>query len=128
MSSYPKARWSVGPTALGASVWTQQVPEGGGGGYYLYKWERGANSVTVEELAQGATKEERRQGGRSVYAGVGSIPVPASVNTLDKQRQEIEVARIIYADMRETFGEIADWITYDTFGNPVWFHKEVTGG
>lgn len=129
MPQYPLARWSVGPASMGASVHTQKVSGNGGGGYYLYEWKRGAESVTLRELVQSVSKEERQWpiGKQSVYADTASVPVPASVLTLDREDQEIAVARLIYADMQERFGEIAEWITYDIGGNPVWFHKEVTG-
>ncbi|MFE0472623.1 hypothetical protein ACFW2V_13510 [Streptomyces sp. NPDC058947] len=129
MSKYPKARWTPGKDKVGASVWTQKVPEEGGGGYYLYGWERGTGHVVLEELVQASSKEERQWpiGKSSTYAWVGEISVPHSVHDLDWPDQEIEVARLIYMDMRKRFPEIAEWITYDTFGDPVRFHEEVVG-
>lgn len=128
MSKYPLARWSPGTDTFGASVWTRKVPEGEGGGYFLYTWKQGADSIAIEELAKGTTQDERRRGARSVYVHTGDLPVPEAVRLLDSRReQDREVARIIYADMQQRFGEVAEWITYDTSGNSVWFHEEVTG-
>jgi hypothetical protein len=127
MSKYPKARWSAGCTSVGASVWTRQVPEGSGGGYYLYDWIQGADRITLEELAEGTTRTERRAGKRSVYITLGEIPVPDSVRRQDRRGREIGVAWIMYADMRQRFGKIAEWIPYGNDGKPVWFHKDVVG-
>lgn len=129
MNKYPMARWSVSPGSVGASVWTRKLAEGEGGGYYLYRWGRNTNTIVVEELVQGTTKDERQWpvNKRSMYVQVGVISAPDGVHELDQRGQEIEVARIVFADMQDRFGEIAEWITYDTFGNPVWFHTEVVG-
>lgn len=129
MSGYPMARWWVSPTSLGASVWTKKIERGGGGGYYLYGWECGSPLVTVEELLEAATTEELKRpvAKRSTYVQVGTVAVPRAVHELEWQGQEIEIARLIFADARERFGEIAEWITYDNLGKPVWFHSEVVG-
>lgn len=130
MSNYPKARWSPREGKVGASVWTQEVREEGGGGYYLYGWERGTPRVVLEELVQGVSREERQWpiGKRSTYAWVGEVSVPDSVHDLDWPDQEVAVAKLIYADMRERFGEIAEWNSYDTSGRPVRYHQDVVGG
>ena len=125
MSNYPLGRWSPDDTSIGASVWKREIPEGEGGGYYLYKWQRGASVLTVEELVEGVTKRERHRGERSRYVQVGSIPIPPEVAALDRAGQELGVARIMYADMRKRFGGIAEWITYDNAGRAVWFHDKV---
>ncbi|MCP9209552.1 hypothetical protein [Streptomyces cucumeris] len=126
MRKYPMGRWSPSDTSIGAMVWTRHVPEGEGGGYYLYSWQRGALQATVEELIEGTTKREReQQGKRSRYVQVDSVSIPAEVAALDKAGQELGVARMLYADMRERFGGIAEWVTYDTAGRPVWFHDRV---
>ncbi|MER6605719.1 hypothetical protein ABT282_07335 [Streptomyces sp. NPDC000927] len=124
MNRYPMARWSLSDVSVGASVWTRKVPEGEGGGYYLYAWGRGSDLITLKELVQGTTKKERRwpEGKRSMYVTLDEIPVRESV-----QGEEIGVARIIYADMRNRFGGISEWVTYGNDGKPVWFHDEVTG-
>lgn len=129
MSRYPKARWSTGETSMGASVWTRQIPEASGGGYYLYEWARGAASIAVRELLQAATKEERQWpvGKRSTYAELDHIAVPAEVLRADVREQEETIARLIYADMQERFEEIQEWITYGSDGQPIWFHETVTG-
>lgn len=123
---YPLARWSVGEKTVGLGVWTRQVPEGSGGGYYMYRWDRSSDVITLKELAEGTTQAERQWGKESVYVTLRTLPVPGSVLELDGRAQEAEVARILYADARERFDGIVEWITYDTFGNPVWFHDEVT--
>ena len=128
MSEYPKARWSPGDTSTGASVWTRAVPEGGGGGYYLYRWQRGSDVITLEELVTGTTQQERARGERSVYALLTSIPVPDAVREADARGQEVGTARLMYADMTERFGVPSSWIPYDGYGKPVWFHEEITQG
>lgn len=119
-------RWSPSDIKVGAMVWTRRLSEGEGGGYYLYSWQRGARQATVEELVEGTTKLEReQQGKRSRYVTVGSVSISAEVAALDKRGQELGVARLLYADMRERFGGITEWITHDNFGRPVWFHHKV---
>lgn len=127
MSRYPKARWSVGAETLGVSVWTRKVPEGGGGGYYLYTWERTTDRITLEELVEGATRTERRAGTRSAYVTLAVLPVPREALRLKGDEREVAVARLIHADLRERFGEIAEWIPYGGDGKPIWFHPAVTG-
>lgn len=127
MTGYPKGRWWVGEKETGASVWTRKLNEGDGGGYYLYGWERGADVITLKELVEASSREERQWpiGKPSVYAHLADIPVPGPVRTANAHLQELEVARLIFKDMRERFGEFAEWITYDTFGQAVWFHDKV---
>ena len=130
MSKYPLARWSVSEEKLGASVWTRKISEGEGGGYYLYGWKRGTTQITVEELVEGVTKEERQWpvGKRSKYVTVDVIDIPESVRRPnDPHGQESEVAYLMFVDMKLRFGEIAEWILYGNDGKPVWFHHEVTG-
>jgi hypothetical protein len=123
--NYPLGRWSLSDTSVGASVWTKEVPEGEGGGYYLYTWKRGADAVTVEELVEGTTKQERGRDKRSEYVHVGEIPVPPMDST--RRDRDLAVARLIYKDMGDRFDSIAEWIPYGTDGRPVWFHDTVTG-
>lgn len=127
MNGYPKARWSPGEGSLMASVWTRNLAEGEGGGYYLYTWQRGTSQISLEELAEGTTRSERRAGLRSRYVTLAVLEVPDSVSGLERADQEIAVARIIHADLRERFGEMAEWIDYGGDGKPVWFHESVTG-
>lgn len=130
MSGYPKARWSVSGKSVGASVWTRRLKEGEGGGYYLYVWKRGAETVELTERVQGTTQDERQWpvNKRSVYVACGTLSVPPAARERDVRDQERAVATLIYADMRKRFGEIAEWIPYDNSGKAVWFHKEVTEG
>lgn len=129
MGRYPKARWSVSEGSVGASVWTRQIPEGSGGGYYLYEWARGDLSITVQELVEGTTMLERQWpvSKRSSYAELRRIEVPAEVLDADARAQEEAVARLIFADMQKRFEEIQEWITYGSDGQPIWFHETVTG-
>lgn len=131
MPKYPHGRWSVSEKKVGASVWTRKLEDraGEGGGYYLYRWERGSRLVTVEELVSAAGKEARQWpiNERSTYALVGEISVPAEIRELDTAGQELSVARLMYADMRERFGEFAEWNPFDSGGRMVWFHHKVTG-
>ena len=125
MTDYPLGRWFVNDTSVGASIHTRKIPEGEGGGYYLYGWKRGAPQITVDELVEGTTREERRDGARSAYATLESIPVPEELHGQDARQQELSVARLIHAAMIKRFGAIAEWITYGSDGRPVWFHTEV---
>lgn len=94
------------------------IPESKGSEYYRYTWLRGTDPITIEGLVRGTAR---------TFTRIGSIPVPESVRIRGREGQEVDAARIIYADMRERFGEIADWITCNAWGAPFWFHKEVTG-
>lgn len=124
---YPLARWSLSENGIGASLWTREIPEGSGGGYYLYGWQRGSSVITLEELTEGATERERRNGKRSVYVTLGTIPVPDSIRGQGRRDQEKEIARLILADAQQ-FGNIAEWIPYGSDGKAVWFHDEILQG
>lgn len=128
MTNYPLGRWSPTDTTVGASVWTRKLEEGKGGGYYLYEWKRAHAVIVLTELVEGTTREERQFpiGSRSVYAHLADIPVPGPVRKVNARLQDIGVARLIFADMRERFGGIAEWITYDNAGKRVWFHDKIT--
>lgn len=127
MSEYPMARWLPTDTSVGASLWTRELKEGEGGGYYLYDWKRGVSVITLRELVEGTTRAERQFpiGKRSGYVHLGDIPVPEPVRNAVARLQDIGVARIIVADMTERFGKVAEWITYDNAGKPVWFHDKI---
>lgn len=125
MRNYPLGRWSVNLTSVGASVWIKKISEGKGGGYYLYEWVRGADRITVRELLEGTTQDERRDGKRSVYVSLEPVPVPEELHGWDQHQQELGVARLIHTGMIERFGAIAEWIPYGSDGSPVWFHDEI---
>lgn len=127
MTAYPLGRWSLQNGRVAASIHTREIPEGEGGGYYLYEYSCGDPRVLIQELAEGTTQDQRRNGKRSTYVVVGYITVPGAVREMANRKQELPVARLIYADMRERFGSVAVWIPYGNDGRPVWFHKEVTG-
>ena len=129
MHEHPMARWSVRDKNVGASVWTREIPNepGEGGGYYLYTWDRTSRVFAVEELTEMVSKRDLARGERSKYVTLEEIPVPDAVREADARGQELGIGRLIHADMVKRFGEIKEWITYDSFGNPVWFHDEVTG-
>jgi hypothetical protein len=126
---YPMARWELWETSMGAGVHTRRVPEGEGGGYYRYEWGYGDSHIVLVELVQGTTKAQRENGVRARYAELDRIKVdPDAVR--DKARGDTQevVARMIFADMKERFARIAEWIPYDSFGKRVWFHDRVTRG
>lgn len=127
MNAYPKARWSVSEASVGASVWLREVPEGSGGGYYLYTWERGAETIRLEELVAGTTKDERAQGERSVYVLLDEIPVPADLHARTMEGQELHAAVLIFDALTSRFGQMNSWIPYGNDGKTVWFHEKVTG-
>lgn len=127
-SWYPLGRWTLSETSMGASVHTRHVPEGEAGGYYLYDWGYGDGRIILTELVKGTTKYQRLHGQRSFYAEIDSITVdPALVRGKSIPESQEAAARLIFADMQRRFGGIAEWITYDTFGKPVWFHGRVIG-
>ncbi len=130
MSKYPMARWSLSETRVGASVWTRKLGAGQGGGYYLYEWQRGASALVLRELVEGTTREERQfpVNKRSVYVDLAVIHVSEGIGNGGAESQESGVARLIHTDITERFGPIAEWITYDNSGRPVWFHGMATEG
>lgn len=130
MGMYPKARWSVTETTVGASVWARKLDDraGEGGGYYRYTWDRGSLQIRVEEMLSAAGSAQRQfpYGERSAYQEVGSIDVPADIWEQNETGRELYIGQLIFADMRERFGEIAEWIDYGNDGKKIWFHSTVT--